>query len=41
MTAQQIDSLLAADCAIGYDYLWFYRRFWPRSIAVALLRWLI
>jgi asparagine synthase (glutamine-hydrolysing) len=42
MTAQQIDSLLAADWReSGYDYLWFYRRFWREDLSpLALLRWL-
>jgi len=42
MTAQQIDSLLAASwTAPDYDYLWFYRQFWRDDLRpLAQLRWL-
>jgi asparagine synthase (glutamine-hydrolysing) len=42
MTAQQIDSLLAASwTAPDYDYLWFYRPYWRDDLRpLVQLRWL-
>jgi len=42
MTAQQIDSLLAASwTAPDYDYLWFYRQYWRDDLRpLVQLRWL-
>jgi asparagine synthase (glutamine-hydrolysing) len=42
MTARQIDTLLGANWREpGYDYLWFYRKFWRDDLQpLAQLRWL-
>ncbi len=42
LTAVQVDTLLApAWRESGYDYLWFYRRFWREDLTpLARLRWL-
>jgi asparagine synthase (glutamine-hydrolysing) len=42
MTAEQIDSLLADEWREpGYDYLWFYRKFWREGLdPLVQLRWL-
>ncbi|HMK86082.1 MAG TPA: asparagine synthase-related protein, partial [Steroidobacteraceae bacterium] len=42
MTAVQIESLLASSWLEGgYDYLWFYRRFWREGLSpLVQLRWL-
>jgi asparagine synthase (glutamine-hydrolysing) len=42
LNAVQVDALLSEDWReAGYDYLWFYRKFWREDLApLAQLRWL-